>query len=214
MYLGFVAVALSLIISGHRGEAAPVGDAASVVNVPYTDPLIYYHGRWDAAPATWWYVCCYGPYYSSCLFMLLCSRASSGFKLHVSNLKSLSLTLGPNTTAPLTSLGVSVDYQPFVTVNVSEGANEIDVTGANPSSSLVRFNAEEWQDNRMNLESIQLNSVSYRCLHSPLTPCILLGRKATAIRASASRLPIHRRLTLRWPIPPNGCRPGLELLDG
>ena len=159
MYLGFVAVALSLLISGHRGEAAPVGDAASVVNVPYTDPLIYYHGRWDAAPATWWYVYCYGPYCSACFLMLLCSRASSGFKLHISNLKSLSLTLGPNTTAPLTSLGVSVDYQPFVTVNVSEGANEIDVTGANPSSSLVRFNVEEWQDNRMNLESIQLNSV-------------------------------------------------------
>ena len=94
-------------------------------------------------------------------------RASSGFKLHVSNLKSLSLTLGPNTTAPLTSLGISVDYQPFVTVNVSEGANEIDVTGANPSSSVVRFNVEEWQDNRINLESIQLNSVG--CIYDVST---------------------------------------------
>lgn len=94
-------------------------------------------------------------------------RASSGFKLHVSNLKSLSLTLGPNTTAPLTSLGISVDYQPFVTVNVSEGVNEIDVTGANPTSSVVRFNVEEWQDNRMNLESIQLDSV--RCIYDVFT---------------------------------------------
>ncbi|KAH9919117.1 SGNH hydrolase-type esterase domain-containing protein [Fomitopsis serialis] len=89
--------------------------------------------------------------------MLPAYRGSSGFKLHVANLKSLSLTLGPNTTAPLVSLGISVDYQPFVTVNVSEGVNEIDVTGANPSSSVVRFNVEEWQDNRMNLETIELN---------------------------------------------------------
>lgn len=53
-----------------------------------------------------------------------------------------------------------MDYQPFVTVNVSEGVNEINVTGADPSSSVVRINVEEWQDNRMNLESVQLNSVS------------------------------------------------------
>ena len=60
MHTGAIAVALGLLIGAHGGEAARVDDAASLVNVPYTDPLIYYHGRWDAAPATWWYVRHYG----------------------------------------------------------------------------------------------------------------------------------------------------------
>lgn len=160
MHLGFLVTALGLL-STRSGEAAPLNDATSAsaaVTVPYTDPLIYYHGRWDTAPATWW---CVFSFLSKSVFTHLLFRASSGFKLHVSNLKSLSLTLGPNTTSPLTSLGVSVDYQPFVTVNVSEGVNEINVTGADSASSVVRINVEEWQNNRMNLESVQLNSVGH-----------------------------------------------------
>lgn len=89
------------------------------------------------------------------------NRAGSGFKLYVQNLKSLGLSLGEHTTIPLVSLGVSIDYQPFVTVNVSAGLNNIPITsegnGKNPR--VVRINAEGWQNNRMNLESIVLNAV-------------------------------------------------------
>ncbi|KAH8115002.1 SGNH hydrolase [Phellopilus nigrolimitatus] len=109
------------------------------------DPLIYYHGRWDTSPGTWW--------------------AGSGFKLNVQNLTSLTLNLGNHTTSPLVSIGVSLDYGSFFTVNVSVGENTIPL---NPLESglvtiqkkntVVRINAEEWQDNRVNLESIVLNS--------------------------------------------------------
>jgi len=108
------------------------------------DPLIYYHGRWDTSPGTWW--------------------TGSGFKLHVQNFQSLSLVLGEHTTAPLASIGVSVDYQPFTTVNVSTGTNTvISQPSGGPiihpltSTSVIRINAEGWQNNRVNLEQIVLN---------------------------------------------------------
>ncbi|KAJ7506682.1 SGNH hydrolase-type esterase domain-containing protein [Mycena galericulata] len=113
------------------------------VTIQNNDPLIYFHGRWDFSPGTWW--------------------AGSGFKLNVQNLESLSLNLGPHTTAPLTSVGVSIDYGGFITANISEGSNVIPLpesftTGAGKGKTMVvRINAEGWQDNRMNLESITLN---------------------------------------------------------
>ena len=100
-------------------------------------------------------------------------RAGSGFKLHVKGLTSLLLNLGPHTTAPLASIGVSVNYAPFYTVNVSSGANVIPLS--DPSSAqkapvkgptqVVRINVEGWQNNRINLESITLNKViSMTCI--------------------------------------------------
>ncbi|KAI0772377.1 SGNH hydrolase [Trametes elegans] len=102
-------------------------------------PLIYYHGRWDASPGTWW--------------------ASSGFKLHVQDLSTLTLNLGPHTTTPLASVGVSVGHEPFYTVNVSAGANVIPLKKleGEASTTTVRINVEGWQNNRINLESIALN---------------------------------------------------------
>lgn len=57
---------------------------------------------------------------------------------------------------------MSIDYAEFVTVNVSAGANVIPVGTANKgnnASSVVRINVEGWQNNRMNLENIVLNTV-------------------------------------------------------
>ncbi|KAF5329503.1 hypothetical protein D9619_009086 [Psilocybe cf. subviscida] len=105
------------------------------------DPLIYYHGRWDASPGTWW--------------------GGSGFKINVLNLKSLALTLGEHTTAPVAAVGVSVSGSDFITVNVSAGANVIPLPASRGLSfkpSVVRINVEGWQNNRINLESIILNS--------------------------------------------------------
>jgi hypothetical protein len=83
--------------------------------------------------------------------------------LNVENLKSLSLTLGQNTSAPA-SLGVSVDYKPFLTVNVTEGENVIPLDRVDRHhSTVVRFNVEGWQNNRMELRSIQLNKASLEC---------------------------------------------------
>lgn len=52
-------------------------------------------------------------------------RAGSGFKLHIESLSEMTLNLGPHTTSPLASIGVSVNYGEFTTVNVSEGSNII-----------------------------------------------------------------------------------------
>ncbi len=87
-------------------------------------------------------------------------RAGSGFKLHVQNLRSLALNLGPHTTSPLASIAVSVDYNNFTTVNVSSGTNVIPLEPSS-RSGVVRINVEGWQNNRINLESLVLNSVGF-----------------------------------------------------
>ncbi|KAF8164671.1 SGNH hydrolase [Pholiota molesta] len=43
-----------------------------------------------------------------------------GFKVHVKNLRSLTLNLGEHTTSPFAAIGVSVDGSDFVTVNASQ----------------------------------------------------------------------------------------------
>ncbi|PSS11032.1 hypothetical protein PHLCEN_2v3328 [Hermanssonia centrifuga] len=117
--------------------------AANGVEISNEDPLIFYHGRWDRAPGTWW--------------------ASSGLKLNIDGLQSLTLRLGENTTSPSVPVGFSLDYEPFVTVNISTGSNSIPLkdissTKRNEKSSVLRITSQGWQDNRMNLESIVLNS--------------------------------------------------------
>lgn len=87
-------------------------------------------------------------------------RAGSGFKLHVDNLKTLSLTLGQHTTSPSLPIAVSVNYGPFTTVNVSTGVNSIPLGDSLGATSVIRINSPGWQNNRMNLERITLNSVS------------------------------------------------------
>ncbi|TFY59657.1 hypothetical protein EVG20_g7702 [Dentipellis fragilis] len=88
-------------------------------------------------------------------------RAGTGFKLHVQGLSSFSLTLGPHTTSPNIPIGVSVDYGPFTTVNVSEGANNIplglDSDFHSDARHVLRIDSWGWVDNRVNLESIALN---------------------------------------------------------
>ncbi|KAF8154301.1 SGNH hydrolase-type esterase domain-containing protein [Crassisporium funariophilum] len=116
----------------------------TTVTIKNDHPLIYYHGRWDSSPGTWW--------------------AGSGFKLNVRNLRSLSLNLGPHTTLPLAAVGVSVDNSDFFTVNASAGTNIIPLASSTAAesdkskSTVVRINVEGWQNNRINLESIVLNS--------------------------------------------------------
>ncbi|KAH9886685.1 SGNH hydrolase [Cubamyces lactineus] len=147
-----IALACGFVLS--HGLAASSASATSVV-VPSDHPLIYFNGRWDASPGTWW--------------------AGSGLKLHVSGLESLLLNLGPHTTAPLASVGVSVNYAPFYTVNVSSGTNVIPLS--DPSSArkapargpthVVRINVEGWQNNRINLESIVLNKGAQLLPYTP-----------------------------------------------
>lgn len=117
--------------------------AVKSVVIRNNDPLIHFHGRWDASPGTWW--------------------AGSGFKISVEGLSSLTLNLGQHTTTPLASIGVSVNFEPFRTVNVSAGANDIPLSASGDSvkptqRSVVRINVEGWQNNRINLETIELNA--------------------------------------------------------
>lgn len=151
---GFVFV-VAIILSALTSSAK-----SGTVDISNTDPRIYFHGRWDKSPGTWWCV-----FSLNCLLLPSCFkvlRAGSGFKLHAKNLDSLTLHLGPHTTAPLASVGVSVDYQDFFTVNVSEGANPIPLDSR--EATVVRINVEGWQNNRINLEKITVNEVGSRPL--------------------------------------------------
>ncbi|KAF7967360.1 hypothetical protein HWV62_30979 [Athelia sp. TMB] len=131
----------SLGLLASSASATPATHSSKPVTIQNTDPLIYFHGRWDASPGTWW--------------------AGSGFKLNVLGLESLNLTLGNHTTSPLVSIGVSVDYGAFYQVNVSAGVNVIPLEGLENGGSkntVLRINAQQWQDNRINLETLTLNS--------------------------------------------------------
>ncbi|KIJ34978.1 hypothetical protein M422DRAFT_262937 [Sphaerobolus stellatus SS14] len=115
------------------------------------DPSVHLNGRWDAAPGTWW--------------------TGSGFKLFVEDLTSLTVNLGSHTTQPVAAIGLSVNYGPFTTLNVSEGTNELPLglpTNAKKGSkSVVRINAQGWQNNRLNVESIVLNANAKPLTYNP-----------------------------------------------
>ncbi|EEB92466.1 hypothetical protein MPER_09017, partial [Moniliophthora perniciosa FA553] len=77
------------------------------IKISNKDPLVYFHGRWDDSPRSWW--------------------AGTGLKLNIENLKSLSLEVGPHTSY-IAPLAVSIDYQDYFTVNVTQGVIEIPLT--------------------------------------------------------------------------------------
>ncbi|KAL0564459.1 hypothetical protein V5O48_017587 [Marasmius crinis-equi] len=137
---------LSLLAGAGMALGATVEDSARTLKIRNDNPLIYYHGRWDSSPGTWW--------------------AGSGFNINVQNLKFLQLELGPHTTQPFLALGVIFDDGPTNTVNVSQGVNEIAIPlpaegkrdGLGEGKrTVVKFDVEGWQNNRMNLESVILN---------------------------------------------------------
>ncbi|KAI0032127.1 SGNH hydrolase [Vararia minispora EC-137] len=124
---------------------AVTSPSPTTTTIAHDDPRIFYHGRWDKSSGTWW--------------------GGSGIKLCAEDLTSLALTLGPHTSAPSVSLGVSFDYASFVTMNASEGVNEILLPegGAN----VVRINAEGWQNNRMNLLALEVDSGAKLSRYTP-----------------------------------------------
>ncbi|OBZ74868.1 hypothetical protein A0H81_05564 [Grifola frondosa] len=63
--------------AGHIGVSGKPTPPKDVI-IQNDNPFIYFHGRWDRSPGTWW--------------------AGSGFKLNVDNLSSLTLNLGNHTT--------------------------------------------------------------------------------------------------------------------
>ncbi|KAG7443256.1 SGNH hydrolase [Guyanagaster necrorhizus] len=107
------------------------------LTIANNNPLIYFHGRWDSSPGSWW--------------------ASTGFKLYVQNLQTLSLDLQADSSSPV-GLGVSVDYGNFTSVNASPGTNVIPLGSPNACGSVVRINAWGWQNERMLLQDLVLNS--------------------------------------------------------
>lgn len=92
----------------------------------------------------------------------LLRRASSGFKLYIEGLTSLTLNIGETTTSPAALAGLSIDYAPFITVNISTGANVLPITGGKTKkTSVIEIATEGWQDNRIQLESLVLNMVRH-----------------------------------------------------
>ncbi|KAG9005310.1 hypothetical protein FRB95_007573 [Tulasnella sp. JGI-2019a] len=122
--------------------AHPAVDAKppSTITISHDNPLIFYHGRWTTEPSSWW--------------------TGTGIKLYVEGLTSLVLNVGAATTTLFAAAGLSVDYAPFVTVNISTGANVLPIP-ANKSgkkTSVIRIATEGWRDNRIQLDSLVLNA--------------------------------------------------------
>jgi hypothetical protein len=130
-------LALSTFKLSAFAAATGLISAVSGTIIENTNPNIFYHGRWDTAPGTWW--------------------SGSGFKLAVENLSSLTLNLGKNSTAPVLSIGVSLDWGEFQTVNVSVGSNAIPLGASKEGKRIVRINVQGWQNNRLHLESLEVN---------------------------------------------------------
>lgn len=107
------------------------------LTIANNDPRIYFHGRWDSSPGSWW--------------------PGTGFKLHAQNLTTLSLNLDTYTSSPA-SIGVSIDYQNFTSIDVYPGSNDIPLGNPSPGDSVVRINAWGWQNNQILLQNLVLNS--------------------------------------------------------
>ena len=94
------------------------------------------------------------------------ARAGTGFKLNVEGLTNITLNLGDHTNSPLSSAAVSLNYGPFTLLNISQGTNVIPVSslpkGSPGVNTVVRFVSGGWQNNRMHLETIGLNKVSFQ----------------------------------------------------
>ncbi|KIM28504.1 hypothetical protein M408DRAFT_307790 [Serendipita vermifera MAFF 305830] len=126
---------------------------ANVINPG--NPLIWYHGRWDWGRETWW--------------------SSTGFTLNVENLSSLSLQLGPNTTQPFVSVGISVNYGEFTQFNLTSGTagNVIPLSvstsqaSGRKTRSVIRLMVQGWENNNLQLEKIILNSGSSLLSYQP-----------------------------------------------
>ncbi|KAJ7716951.1 SGNH hydrolase-type esterase domain-containing protein [Mycena metata] len=147
------AILFACLLVAALASPAPLDSAVPPpVHIPNDHPLIFFHGRWDTAPETWWYA------------------SGSGFKINVQDLSSLVLNLGPNTTFPVVALGVSVNYEPFFNLNASAGANVIPLALPHKrpgATTVVRINAEMYFDSQMNLESINLNAGAKLVLYKP-----------------------------------------------
>lgn len=76
----------------------------------------------------------------------------------------MKLNLGNHTTTPNVPIAISIDYGPFNSLNVTSGSNVIPLSSVSDATlgknTVVRINSFGWQNNRVNLESIELNSVS------------------------------------------------------
>ncbi|EJD52314.1 SGNH hydrolase [Auricularia subglabra TFB-10046 SS5] len=127
------------LVSPNVLSAAPPTAPVHVAHVSPANKLIAYNGRWDEDRGTWW--------------------GSSGFKLSALNLSHLGITLGPHSTPGNISIGLSVDFGPFENLNVTQGANVLALPRSqNPlRPRTVRLNVQGWQNNRIQLQSIELN---------------------------------------------------------
>ncbi|KAG9010250.1 hypothetical protein FRB94_010778 [Tulasnella sp. JGI-2019a] len=144
--------------------ARPAADAKGLktVTISHDNPLIFYHSRWTNEPSSWW--------------------AGTGFKLYIEGLTSLTLNIGNTTTAPFAATGLSVDYAPFVTVNISAGANVLPIT-TTKKTSVIRIATEGWQNNRIQLDSLVLNQGATLLPYEPSKLRFqFIGDSLTAVR--------------------------------
>ncbi|KZT61386.1 hypothetical protein CALCODRAFT_491191 [Calocera cornea HHB12733] len=123
--------------------------AQSSIVIPYGNPYLYLNGRWDETDTSWW--------------------TGTGFKLVAKNLKEMTVYLGALTSQPA-SVGVSVNYGAWQTVNLTAGANAVPLDGLNSSplsTNVIRVANEGWQNNNIQLEAVEINGDAVPEVYTP-----------------------------------------------
>jgi hypothetical protein len=150
-------------------DVAPAGlESRATQVIQPSSPLIWYHGRWDDLPSSWWYVRPIS--LQSAWPNQLSPRPGSGFKLAFSTAPtSLTINVGNSASSPPITVSTRFgDEGQWVTLNLTAGANAIPLTSiglvdtAKAKYPLV-FDVVtqlETGNARLELKSIELDSVS------------------------------------------------------
>jgi hypothetical protein len=152
----------------HRAEV-DVESRSSVQVINSSSPLIWYHGRWDDLPSSWW---CVRPSYSLPLTHSYLTRPGSGFKLSFTKAPtSLTISIGNTSVAPPIPVAARFgEVGEWVTLNLTAGANALPLTSIglvdseNARYPLVLDVVTQFETNglRLELKSIELDEVSAR----------------------------------------------------
>jgi hypothetical protein len=162
----------ALVVAGVHASPQPElgGRATSAQTILPSNSHIWYHGRWDTVPSSWWSVI-FSLCSSRAVQELTCThRPGSGFKLAFAKApSSMTINVGNSVSTPPIPVSVRFgDSGEWVTLNLTAGANAIPLTSVGliapklakyPITFDVRTQFEDANE-RLELESIVLDGVS------------------------------------------------------
>jgi len=131
-----------------------IHSANAATTIPTSSSLVFYHGRWDSLPSSWW--------------------PSSGFKLAFTVApKSLTLNVGATASTPPIQVGVRFGSSgEYTTLNLTAGANALPVASLVPSNPTYPLTFDvvslfEGGEARLELQSIVLDDAAKLTTYTP-----------------------------------------------